>query len=101
MPVDPRLLAALDAPLRSDCGKGTRPGRSRGGRSKTVARGYAGTPGTGPAGETCSSCKFKTTVQGGAKSFPKCAAATQKWTRGPASDIRVKSPACQFWEAKA
>lgn len=93
MPVDPRLQAALDAPFYGQH-------RFRAMRGTTVARGYAGAPGTGPAGETCSTCMHKVSVQGGNKTFPKCALSEHRWTRGGASDIRVKSPACRLWESR-
>ena len=101
MPIDPRIQALIDRPLKADCGRHRLASKSRGGKGKTVARGYAELPGTGPAGETCSSCKFKVSVIGGARSFPKCKLFEHGWTRGGASDIRVKSPACQLWEKRA
>ncbi len=47
MPVDPRLQAALDAPMKPG---GNAP------RFRSVP-GYAGAPGAGPIGETCKSCR--------------------------------------------
>ena len=95
MPVDPRLQKLLDAPFAGAARQLPRP------RGKTVARGYVGSPGSGPHGETCNTCEHKTRVMGGAKAFPKCALNKANWTRGPASDIRVHSPACAHWQAKA
>lgn len=48
MPVDPRIQAALDAPLkgRRSLPKPVRP-----------PRGYAAAPGTGPLGKTCDDCR--------------------------------------------
>lgn len=42
-------------------------------RKPTVKRGYAATPGTGPEGETCKTCRFKVSSDGrSAKHFLKC-----------------------------
>lgn len=87
-PVD--LQAMMDAPL-------TAPTRKK--RKPTVANGYATTPGTGPAGETCKTCKniVRRHSESG-KSFLKCA--LRNWTNGTGTDIRASSPACSGWEAK-
>lgn len=52
MALDPRIEAALDAPLRD----GASADRivARGGR---VPKGYGGLPGTGPIGATCAGCR--------------------------------------------
>lgn len=68
-------------------------------RAKEVCRGYYAPPGTGPAGETCRSCRHTDYVQY-AKRFWKCARRSASWTHGPGTDIRLKSPACKGWEAK-
>lgn len=65
-----------------------------------VAKGYARPPGTGPAGETCKTCAHYCRVQGGGSKFPKCALIRFRWTHGPGTDIRAKSPACELWQAK-
>ncbi len=70
--------------------------RSSGGRAKVVARGYAGSPGKGPADETCGSCKFLVGNQR-SKTYYKCG--LTKWTFGGATDVRVRSPACEHWVA--
>lgn len=65
-------------------------------QKKDRPRGYAGTPGRGPKGESCGSCEFcNWTRSGSGKRFNKCGLV--KMTRGPGTDIRRKSPACQFW----
>ena len=89
MPVDPRILAALNAPL-----KGPRAAFKSSGR-KPVS-GYPTPPGTGPAGETCGSCAHILRRQY-AKTYIKCA---RTETHGAATDIRVGSPACSCWEAR-
>ncbi len=75
--------------------------RARGGRvtkSGRIAydtpRGYAYQPGTGPKGETCSTCAHLVRRDG----FFKCALCRQNWTNSPRTDIRAKSPACSAWK---
>lgn len=61
--------------------------------------GYAAAPGTGPAGETCRSCKHYThTVSGARNTFRKCGLMRSAWTHGPGTDIKAGSPACSKWE---
>jgi hypothetical protein len=61
-------------------------------------RGHAGIPGSGPAGETCGSCKHLCRNQM-AKVYLKCGLNRQMWTGGRASDVRARDLACKFWEA--
>ena len=67
-------------------------------RKVTKAAGYAAEPGSGPAGETCRTCRHYThrTL---AKRYRKCGLMAHAWTRGPGSDILARSPACNRWEA--
>lgn len=67
-------------------------------RKPTQPKGYAGIPGRGPDGETCRSCQHKTYREYD-KKYIKCALTRQRWTNGPGSDIRARSPACEYWEA--
>lgn len=68
-------------------------------RKPTEPKGYAGQPGRGPAGETCGSCRHKrSTGRATARRYWKCAVIEHHWTGGPGTDIRTRSPACQFWE---
>ena len=46
-------------------------------------------------GETCGTCKFIVSI-GRNKTYLKCAKSRQ--TKGPATDIRRKWPACVLWE---
>ena len=62
-------------------------------------KGYAAVPGTGPAGETCKTCRHHTHVER-AKKYQKCALMRRLWTGGPGTDIKASSPACKRWEAK-
>jgi hypothetical protein len=64
---------------------------------KYEPRGYRGTPGCGPPGETCGTCKHKTSKRL-AKTYWKCMLMRKLWTGGYGSDIRLKSPACEYWE---
>jgi hypothetical protein len=56
--------------------------------------GYFMPPGTGPAGETCGSCKH---IARGDK-YRKCRRNEVRWTHGPKTDILSRSPACSAWE---
>lgn len=85
MPVDPRIQAALNAPLK---GSANLP------KFKVGGKAYPKAPGTGPAGETCRSCA-NATPHDCSRRYWKCGLVN--WTKGPATDIRLKSPACAFW----
>lgn len=63
-------------------------------RAAERPKGYAAPPGSGPQGETCGSCAHHTTREY-AKTYHKCALI--KATKGPGTDIRVRSPACSRW----
>ena len=63
--------------------------------------GYYTHPGSGPAGETCKTCKHYCRVAGGRKAYPKCERMRHHWSHGPGSDIKAKAPACSGWETKA
>lgn len=54
--------------------------------------------GSGPAGETCKTCKHSGYVQM-ANRYYKCGLMRKKWTNGPGSDIRLRWAACEKWEA--
>lgn len=60
-----------------------------------LSSGYAGHPGSGPDGETCGSCGCCQEQSGVANRYYKCA-----WTstRSEATDLRLKTPACDRWE---
>lgn len=58
-------------------------------------RGYYFHPGTGPAGETCGSCKHKT-----GRRHLKCVLNCALWTHSRRTDILAGSPACKYWESK-
>lgn len=67
-------------------------------RHTTRPNGYAYPPGTGPAGETCRTCRHFARVWGGR--YFKCELLRGRWTHGTGTDIRAGSPACKKWEAK-
>ena len=73
--------------------------RTKGKRSYE-AGGYARRPGSGPAGETCKTCEHCCRVSGGNGRFFKCDVIKHRWTCGPGTDVRLKSPACELWEAE-
>jgi hypothetical protein len=66
-------------------------------RHKTIPKGYAAPPGTGPAGETCRTCAHYARVEH-AKVYLKCLKVRERWTNGPGTDILARSPACHYWE---
>ena len=68
--------------------------------SKGRMGGYAQPPGTGPVGETCKTCRFKTYNHSATKRFLKCELLRHAWTHGEGTDIKAKSPACRVWEQK-
>lgn len=70
------------------------------GKHYVQPKGYAAPPGTGPAGETCGSCRHRTGKGTGQKTFPGCALTRACWTSGRGTDILVRAPACRKWEAK-
>ena len=58
---------------------------------------YAAMPGTGPAGETCKSCRhIDHTGRGGR--YIKCGLTRDYRTHGAGTDIKAGSPACNKWE---
>ncbi|MDH2313077.1 hypothetical protein [Methylobacterium brachiatum] len=69
-------------------------------RAATTPKGYAALPGTGPAGETCGSCGHLARRQS-ARTYLKCGLMERGWTRGAASDVRARAPACSRWAAIA
>lgn len=66
-------------------------------RREPVPAGYAALPGSGPAGETCKSCRhlFRNRM---AKTYLKCSLMQRYWTGGGKTDVRAGSPACKRWE---
>jgi len=67
-------------------------------QAKRQAMGYAAVPGTGPAGETCQSCRHRIARQY-AKTYWKCRLMEAAWTPGRRTDICLRSPACRRWES--
>lgn len=66
-------------------------------RRKTIPKGYAALPGTGPKGETCKTCEHYSGHRR-TKIYRKCGLMRAQWTGGPGTDILARSPACQYWE---
>lgn len=58
---------------------------------------YADRPGTGPAGETCGSCKNRAFIHL-ARVYSKCGLMRHQWTGGGGTDVKVRAPACSKWE---
>lgn len=59
--------------------------------------GHAAPPGTGPAGETCGSCKHLACNAMGNRYY-KCGLMRAHWTGGIGTDVRKKDAACAKWE---
>lgn len=51
----------------------------------------------GPS-ESCQTCVWYTHVQKKANVYRKCGRDRKTWPGGPATNIRAKDPACEFWE---
>lgn len=62
-----------------------------------MGRAYAAKPGSGPDGERCGTCAHAVAREFGRR-YWKCALVPA--TKGPGTDIRLKTPACKKWEAK-
>lgn len=92
MPVDPRIQAALDAPLAGKPTLFKLPPAM-----KVNLRAYAAHPGSGPRGETCRTCAHSYGRQF-SKTYWKCDLV--KATGGAGTDIKLRSPACSRWEAR-
>jgi len=69
-------------------------------RKDPEPRGHYRPKGTGPAGETCGSCKHLYRNQM-AKTYLKCGRAKAIWTGGRGSDVRARDAACEGWEEKS
>lgn len=69
------------------------------GKRNYSARGSARRPGSGPSGETCKTCAECTACGGGNWSGYKCAVIKHRWSKSPATDIALRSPACEMWKA--
>lgn len=68
-------------------------------RRAPTPNGYAARPGSGPAGETCGTCRHLYRNRQ-AKTYLKCGLMQRGWTSGRASDVLAKAPACSRWEAE-
>ena len=82
-----QLQALRDAPMQAKK------------RRLPTPSGHAWKPGTGPAGETCGSCKHLVHRRL-AIVYLKCGANKAAWTGGRKSDVRAKDAACKKWEAQ-
>lgn len=69
-------------------------------RNPAPLAGYAAPPGTGPAGETCRTCRFYTVQSYTQNRYRKCGLMRDDWTRGPGTDIKARAAACRKWKGK-
>jgi len=63
------------------------------------AKAYPAVPGSGPTGETCKTCANLARVEC-SKTYLKCRLMEKFWTGGPGTDVKARSPACEFWQKK-
>lgn len=69
-----------------------------GDRQPRPTGGYAARPGTGPAGETCRTCRHLRRVKReGGRTYSKCGLVPS--SHGPGTDIRASAAACREWES--
>jgi hypothetical protein len=61
------------------------------------ANGYAATPGFGPKGETCRTCKHLVRRHYN-RVHLKCGLIEYRWTNSYGTDVLAKSPACKLFE---
>lgn len=66
-------------------------------KAKPRKTGHVMPPGTGPAGETCGTCKHLHRNHM-SKTYLKCSLNRSKWTGGAGSDVRAGDAACKLWE---
>ncbi len=95
------LQALMDAPLRGFATLAPHARSAPGARRREpVPRGHFAPIGSGPAGETCGSCRhlFRREL---AKAYLKCQRSREIWTGGRATDVRLNDAACRGWEAKS
>lgn len=85
--------------LSLDVGEAHIPDNPKRGKHYIEPRGYAFSPGTGPAGETCGTCRFYCSMNRG-KRFAKCEKARSSWTHSRRTDVLSRAAACKFWEKK-
>lgn len=67
-------------------------------RHGCVPKGYPRRPGSGPAGQTCGTCVYAIDIDYHGRCYYKCAIIKHRWTHGPGTDIKLKSPACELWQ---
>lgn len=62
--------------------------------------GYPRRPGSGPTGETCGTCRNCIATGPHSRVYYKCKVLQFRWTHGPGTDIKKKTPACEMWESR-
>lgn len=91
------LQALMDAPFGASRLAGAAlKANGQPGRRDPEPAGYAGTPGKGPPGETCGTCRHLAGVRH-ARVYRKCGLMRGSWTGGRKTDVKVRSPACVRW----
>lgn len=64
---------------------------------KRLGIGYAGTPGLGRKGETCGTCGYSVQHGRANRRYYKCHHPLGYRSFSEASDIKLKTPACEHW----
>lgn len=90
-------------PMQSTLFGAAEPARRQSAHSAFPApAGHAAPPGSGPAGETCSTCdhcRVRTVrSKGRDRRFYKCALMTRAWSDSRATDVLASSPACRMFK---
>ena len=62
--------------------------------------GYAGSPGKGPQGECCYTCRWFVRRKLSSKTVFKCGHLLGRNTGGEWTDIAAGAPACEHWEGR-
>lgn len=68
-------------------------------RAYEIPKGHAWTPGSGPAGETCGTCRHRRFFKQ-SRAWYKCAKNESAWSHARHTDIRLRDAACKFWQAE-
>lgn len=86
--------------LSLDVGPELVPVSPKRGKHYIEPKGYACSPGTGPSGETCGTCKHYLRMGRSKHRFAKCGRNRHGWTHSRRTDILAGARACKYWEKK-
>jgi len=89
----------MGTPMQRSIFGGEGPARAHGSKFAAAPAGYAAPPGSGPPGETCGTCANCRVRKIKKHNIYKCGLRADSWTQDRATDVLVRSPACQRWRA--